>query len=336
MRIALIGCDYHWHNYAAAFKHLPHARVVAVATGAPEEKLAAFDGAPGVTPETQRFDDPCRLLDEARPELVQVSTHFSRMGRWNMEALRRGIPVFSEKPVAFGLEELAELWEAGGRGKVPFAAGQGVQGDAAFEAAREAVRAGRIGEALASYHQKSYRWGTRPESWKDRRTFPGVVPWVGVHALAWMTWILGDVFTEVAGWEGVAARPEYPACASQAGAIFRQSNGGFAMLSMDYLRPASAPTHGDERLRIAGTQGVVEVRSGEKTCALIEAGAALRDLAPSAPPLDAFTRFAKSLLKEGPPPMESRETFRVTELAFLTQRALDEGKPVGLRTTLAG
>lgn len=27
---------------------------------------------------------------------------------------------------------------------------------------------------------------------------------------------------------------------------------------MDYLRPATAPTHGDDRVRIAGTSGVVE------------------------------------------------------------------------------
>ena len=31
---------------------------------------------------------------------------------------------------------------------------------------------------------------------------------------------------------------------------------------MDYLRPATAPTHGDDRLRIAGTLGVVEHQEG--------------------------------------------------------------------------
>jgi hypothetical protein len=35
-------------------------------------------------------------------------------------------------------------------------------------------------------------------------------------------------------------------------------NGGTAALHMDYCRPATAPTHGDDRLRLAGTMGVAE------------------------------------------------------------------------------
>jgi hypothetical protein len=33
------------------------------------------------------------------------------------------------------------------------------------------------------------------------------------------------------------------------------ANGGVAMLHMDYCRPETAQTHGDDRLRLAGTKG---------------------------------------------------------------------------------
>lgn len=332
MRIALIGCQNHWHNYVPALEKVPGACIAGVAPGAPEERLDAFAVAPGVTTATPRFDDACRMLDTVKPDLVQVSTSLARMGRWNREAVRRGIPVYSEKPIAFTLEELAETWAATGHGHVPLAAGQGMQGAPAFEAVRAAVQAGHIGEAFNSYHQKSYRWGARPDWYRDRRTFPGLVPWVGIHALAWMHWILGDVFTEVSGWETAAPRSEFPACAAQAGLVLRQRNGGCALLSLDYLRPAKAPTHGDERLRIAGALGVVEAASSARCATLITQSGGAEEVSSAEPPLDGLTRFALSLTGQAEAPMQTWETFRVTELALLAQRALDEGRPVALRT----
>ena len=331
MRIALIGCQNHWTTYAAVLKDLPEARVVAVALGAPTEKLETFAAAPGVTAETARFDDPRRMLDQIQPDLVNVATALECGGRWNLECARRGVPFATEKPLAFTLDELAQIWEASARQAVPLYPIQGMLGVPAFHAAHEAVKAGRIGKPLASYHQKSYRWGERPDSYKDRRTFPGLVPWVGIHALAWMQWILGDIFEEASGWEGVEARPAYAACASQAGMIFRQAQGGYALLSLDYLRPAAAPTHGDERLRIAGTQGVVEIAGPQSACVLTTSREGPREIQPAAAPLDPYTQFARSLRKEAAPPISRYDAFRVTELAFLAQRAVETGQPVALR-----
>jgi hypothetical protein len=38
-------------------------------------------------------------------------------------------------------------------------------------------------------------------------------------------------------------------------------NGGVATCTMDYLRPGAAPTHDDDRLRLAGTLGVAEYQA---------------------------------------------------------------------------
>ena len=110
-----------------------------------------------------------------------------------------------------------------------------------------------------SFSQKTYKWGNdRPDFYRSRKTFPGIAPWVGIHAFDWLHWILGDVFTAVQGREGTTAQPDYPACASQAAFVLTMENGGVASVTLDYLRPETAPTHGDERLRIAGTRGVIE------------------------------------------------------------------------------
>src|SRR5262249_15784570 len=129
----------------------------------------------------------------------------------------------------------------------------------ALAALRRSVRNGDIGEPLLSFSQKSYKWGTsRPDAYRSRKTFPGLAPWVGIHAFDWPHSIPGDVFTAAQGCEGTGARPGFPACGSQAAYIMTMANGGAATLTLDYLRPETAPSHGDERVRIAGTRGVIE------------------------------------------------------------------------------
>ena len=36
-------------------------------------------------------------------------------------------------------------------------------------------------------------------------------------------------------------------------------------MNLDYYRPAGAPSHGDDRIRLAGTEGVLEVSGGKVT-----------------------------------------------------------------------
>ena len=132
------------------------------------------------------------------------------------------------------------------------------------------------------------------------------------------------------GREGATARPDFPACASQAAFVLTMRNGGVASLTLDYLRPQSAPTHGDERLRIAGSKGVVETALAEKKATLTAAGGPPRTL-PTPPQVDVFTQFARSLRGEGPPPWTLHEACRITEIAIKAQQAADTGQVVSLR-----
>ena len=162
------------------------------------------------------------------------------------------------------------------------------------------------------------------------KDLPGLAPWVGIHAFDWLHWILGDVFTEVMGREGATARPDFPACGSQAAFVLTMHNGGVASITLDYLRPEAAPTHGDERLRIAGPRGVIETALIERKVTLITADGRLRSL-PLKRPVDLFTQFARSLRGESPAPLSLHEACRITEIAIKAQQAADTGQVVSLR-----
>jgi predicted dehydrogenase len=263
--------------------------------------------------------------------VVQVSARCDRIPRWALACLERGLPVIAEKPLAMELATLEGLFRAALKSKAALVPMHTMRAVPELAAVRKAVRAGEVGEALLSFSQKSYKWGDdRPDAYRGRETFPGIAPWVGIHAFDWLHWILGDVFTVVYGKEGTAAHPDFPACASQAAFVLTMRNGGAASVTLDYLRPESAPTHGDERLRVAGTRGVVETALVDHKVTLTVAGQKPRAL-PLEPQADIFTQFARLLRGEAPPPLTLHEACRITEIALKAQQAADTGQAVSLR-----
>jgi predicted dehydrogenase len=330
MRLGLIGSMGHWQTYAPALRRVPGLTLVAVAAAGSEETLGAFDHAPGLTVDTKRYDDAQKMLETERLDVVQVSCRNDRIPVWTRTCLDRGLPVMAEKPVAMDLATLEGLFHAAEKPKAALMPMHTMRNVSELAAVQQAVREGAIGDPLLSFSQKTYKWGkTRADFYKNRSTFPGLAPWVGIHAFDWLHWILGDVFTEVQGREAATARPDFPACASHAAFVLTMRNGGLATVTLDYLRPESAPTHGDERLRIAGTQGVIETALVEKKVTLIAAAKPPATL-PLTPQTDIFTQFARSLRGEAPPPLTLHDACRITEIAIKAQQAAETGRVVSL------
>ncbi len=82
---------------------------------------------------------------------------------------------------------------------------------------------------------------------------------VGIHALDYARWAAGVDYVELSAYHANLAHSERPGCQDVAAVLARLANGGAAVFTFDYLRPAAAPTHGDDRLRVAGSRGVLEV-----------------------------------------------------------------------------
>src|SRR5258706_15942355 len=110
MRLGLIGTTGHWHTYAPALKSVPDLLLAAVAAAGPEETLADFDHAPGLMPQTHRYEDALLMLDSERLDLVQVCCRPDRIPHWTQVCLERGLPVLSEKPLAMDLPTLESLY----------------------------------------------------------------------------------------------------------------------------------------------------------------------------------------------------------------------------------
>lgn len=333
MRLGLIGTVMHWQTYAPALKTCPGLELAAVAVSGPEETLGAFDHAPGLTVETRRYEDAQQMLEREKLDVAQICARPDRLPLLAQRCLERGIATLCEKPLAMDLRTLETLYKTAQKSGVPLLPMHTQRAEPTWAAVAQAVRDGQIGDVLLGFSQKTYKWGSnRPDWFRSRNTFPGLAPFVGIHALDWLFFILGDVFANVQGHQSASARPDYPACASQGAYLFTMHNEGVITLTCDYLRPQAASTHGDERLRLAGTRGLLEASLLEKRATLTTAKEKARNLSRPASP-DLFTAFVRGLRGEGPMPLSLSEGFRITEIALKAQQAAETGRTLSLRAS---
>lgn len=332
MRIGLIGHTGHWTEFVKALKEVPEARVVACCVAAPHETLDTFRAAPA-TRDAKMYDSPEAMLDHETLDMVQVATRPDLNPRYSAAAAVRGIAVMSEKPLAMDLEGLEELYQTVIKAGVAIAPMHAQRADGVLHVVRNLVHEGRIGVPILSHHQKSYKWrGNRPDWFKTRATFPGIAPYVGIHAFDWMYWILGDVFTSVHGSGSQAVRDEYPGCESQAGFVFGMKDGAVATATLDYLRPDAAPTHGDARARIVGSEGIVETIFNDDYVTLIDKDGTTT-LTPGPVP-SWYAQFLRSVMGQGESLISVADAFRITEIALKAQVALDRGTTEDLSQSL--
>ncbi len=144
-----------------------------------------------------------------------------------------------------------------------------------------------------------------------------------------MRWTTGREYVRVAAWQGNKDHPDYPGFQDHAGVLFQLDNGGTAMTNLDYLRPETAPTHGDDRLRIAGSEGVLEVMGAEGRAHLITAADGPRELElPES--VDFFADFLTELAGKGEHLISQDDAFRLTEVCLKARDAAETGKWVGV------
>jgi len=278
--------------------------------------------APGCKRESAVFppDDtvPCygdflTMLEETKPDLAVISPVFALTGQVILECARRKIHVFAEKPVASSMEELQAVRRAVSESGIRFCAMHFLRYTPAFYRAVQLVREGHIGKPVMLTAQKSYKYGTRPDWYGERALYGGTIPWVGIHGVDWIAQFTGKRFLSVTACQ-TGKDPEMAALSQ-----FTLEDGILASVNLDYYRPSGASTHGDDRIRCVGTDGILEVRSGHIYLTDKTGEQCITPV--SAPEL--LTAFL-----DGEPCISPEEIFHVTEAALAAQMSADTGKTV--------
>lgn len=327
MRICIIGSSGHVGYIFPALRENTQDVITGMAPGSPNEDMTSLMGAAEETGNSPvLYTCYQKMLDTLKPDVAVVSPHFGDHAAVAIQALACDCHVFVEKPLATTFEDLELLRTAHSRAGTHLAPMFGLRYQAAFYTAWRAVQEGRIGTVRLLTAQKSYRLGTRSELFKQRSTYGGTIPWVGSHSIDLLAWFSGQPFKSVMAAHSTKHNRNHGDLEMTALCQFTFADEVFGSTNIDYLRPASAPAHGDDRIRVAGTTGVIEVRND--SARLIEAEVDGEQELPLIDPPQIFSDFLAAARGEHKPQVTAEDGFRVTDASLRARLSADKQRIV--------
>jgi predicted dehydrogenase len=252
--VALVGCGQIADAHLQEARKLPGARLVAVCDRHPElaRQAAVRFGVPAV------YDDLGRMLVEARPDVLHVTTPPHTHLAVAKQALAAGVHVYVEKPFALDIDEADEiLAEAEARDRL-VCVGHDQMFDPAWEECRRLHRRGDLGPVVHVDSVQGYdldgpfgrAFMGEPEHWVHRLP-GGVFHNVMSHALYRITEFLTDDNPRVwACWFGQKGAAQIP---TELRVVLQGVRTSASLVFTSAARPVQRVT------RVYGERGSIEV-----------------------------------------------------------------------------
>jgi predicted dehydrogenase len=321
LRLGMIGLDGHTGEILSHLKRLPGIEFVAVAD-ANSAALKRFVG-------QHTYSDYRQMLASERLDVVAICNNNGERAGAILACAERKLPFIAEKPFAIEMDELARVRKAVERAGAPFSTLLPLRFDPPYSTMKRLVAAGEIGEVAQIASQKSYKMGKRADWYKKRATYGGTIAWIGIHMIDLMRFASGREFTEAYSVQGHIGFPDYGDMETVTASVFRLDNGGAATLRMDYYRPETAPTHGDDRLRLSGPGGVIEYQASTGLT-LLKAGAKPQTITDLDPKGSVFLDFIGSAWLGKPAQLTPADIWRVNEITLLARDSAEQRRVVKL------
>jgi predicted dehydrogenase len=293
-----------------------------VAIQDPDPQLAAqvAEGKHGAG--ARLYRDWRELLNRESLDMVGVCGANGERAEIVLECAKRKIHIVAEKPLAITVADLDRIRQAVAQSGVHLTMLISMRFEARYRAIQQIVEAGEIGEVAQIAAQKSYKLGERAEWMRNRATYGGTIPFIAVHMVDLMRFTSGRELVEAVSFEGRVGHPELRDMENTTATIFRLDNRGTAALHMDYLRPDTAPSWGDDRLRLAGTRGVVEYQAATGVT-LITGERAPREIRNLPPDGSLFLDFLESVYHGVPAGLSLTDIYRVNEIVLAARDSAD-------------
>ena len=312
MKVCFMGGCGHFYTAAGAA-----ASVVGLCpSGADSDAFVRFERS--LPAHVRRYAGYEAMLDNAKPDLVVVDGLFGDHAAHAAGALARGIHVFCEKPLAVTLRQLDALKAAHARSGARLCAMLTARFDPWFYTLKALVGQGVIGPIRLINAQKSYVFGARPDFFRDPARFGSLFAWVGIHSVDLILWLTGR---RLAGHRYAHSGRNnfgFGPMDDSALAILELDGGILAGVTVDYLRPRGAATHGDDRIRVVGADGILEVMDG--SVVLLKDGR--KAVIPNqAAPRDIYRDFVDSLEGRTPGMISDADSLAATEAVLRITQA---------------
>lgn len=226
----------------------------------PQEDMQVLYGHPWVSSHeaANSYPNLDTLLEDVKPDVLVISTRPDQIAAAIAKGLSAGCHIITEKPLALSLKELDRLQGLASKSQLAVLAMLSMRRFQPFRLARKWIEEGVIGEVSLINTRKSYKWGKRPEWFKDRSLYGGTWPWIGIHNMDIAHFVTGKHAVRGTAFHACRVHEDYADCEDVGVGTFELEDGILMTASIDYLRPGSAATHGDDWCRVVGELGVIE------------------------------------------------------------------------------
>ncbi len=312
-------------RFLGQLRRLPDMELVAYASDATDPKTLESQLKIAAVRKAKAYQDYAPMLERETFDLVAVCNNDGRRSRAILACAAKGLHVIAEKPLALNRHDLALVRQAYSKPGLRLSTLLPMRFEPAYQELKAIVDSGEIGEVAQITGQKSYQLGPRPEWQKQRESYGSTVLWIGIHMIDLMRHCSGRELVEVAGYQSHVAFPEIGAMENVTAAVYKLDNGGVGTLHMDYLRPDTAPAHGDDRLRLAGTKGIAEYMADLGVVVVSDKSKSHRVTA-LPPQRSVFLDFIESVYLGKTQSLSVGDIFRVNEITIATHEASMEHK----------
>lgn len=327
VRIALIGLEGHIGEILDPLDRLPDVQVVAIEDADPQRLKEVAEGKH--TSGARRYSDWRDLLNRETLDMAAICGTNGERAEIVIECAKRKIHVVAEKPLATTIADFQRIREAVKQSGIHLTMLIEMRFESRYRALKQIVESGEIGEVAQIAAQKSYKLGERAEWMRNRATYGGTIPFIGIHMVDLIRFTSGRELTAAVSFEGRVGHPELRDFENSTATIFQLDNHGTAALHMDYLRPDIAPSWGDDRLRLAGTRGIAEYQASNGVT-LMTRDRAPREVTDLPPDGSLFVDFLQSVYHGAPSGLSLADIYRANEIVLAARESADHRQIVKL------
>lgn len=257
LRAAVIGVGAMGQHHVRVYREIPGIDLVGIAD-ADDKQCAAL----AQRHSTVGYHDYHQLLDEARPDLVTIAVPTALHAEVASAAIRRGIHVLIEKPIAETEADGQTLIDLAAAHNVVLAVGHIERHNPAITALKQIIDQGKLGTI---FQMRAQRIGPFPARIRD----VGVVLDLATHDIDILCHLAGGMPTRVFA---ETQQNIHTTREDMVSGILRFPNGITAMLEVNWLTPTKS-----RRLVVLGGGGMYEVDYITQDLTYYENGAALQE-----------------------------------------------------------
>lgn len=250
-KVALIGCGTMGRTHANGYTIIPEAKVVAVCD-LNKEKAAALAALSGA----KVYDDYKTMMDNEDVDILDICLPTFLHKKYAVDAMKRGVNVFSEKPIALTAEDAEEMIATAKKCNVKFSVGHVVRYFPSYRHVKELADSGRLGipRLIRTTRNQGFP-GWSWENWyQDYSRSGGPIVDLVIHDFDWVLDSFGDVERVFASsFNGEVPGQEHCMC------ILRLKNGAMAHIEGSWAYPQGSIFR--MTYEVIGTEGQVEYDS---------------------------------------------------------------------------